>query len=123
MGGRAHAVAGTIDASWTSPPSLSLLCKILLIGGMRSQVVKLRLILTRKQNEMSAVVMPITTTGGYVSGASKVAGLTGKTNYSEGAVNFGLDALISGILFDEAGNLGSLLESSTIWYEDPVGIT
>ena len=128
MGGKQRAVAGTIDTV------MDLTSKFLPFmqqpadywdeaSGRKEPSDPLK----KAERDMSAIIMPMLLTGGYVSGASKAAGLTGKTKLlTEGAVNFGLDALISGTsdTTSEAGNLGSLLEQcSTIWYEDSVGIT
>ena len=114
MGGRQRAVAGTIDtvmdltskfipamqdpADWWDEKS-----------GRKTASDPLK----KAERDMAAVIMPMLLTGGYVGGASKAAGLTGKTKLlTEASVNFGLDALISGTsdTTSEAGNLGSLLE-------------
>ena len=114
MGGKQRAVAGTIDTV------MDLTSKFLPfmqqpadywdeVSGRKEPSDPLK----KAERDMSAIIMPMLLTGGYVSGASKAAGLTGKTKLlTEGAVNFGLDALISGTsdTTSEAGNLGSLLE-------------
>ena len=67
----------------------------------------------KAERDMSAVVMPMLLTGGLIGGATKAAGLTGKTKLGADALlNFGVDALVSGTsdTTSEAGNLASLLE-------------
>ena len=57
--------------------------------------------------------MPMLLTGGVIGGATKAAGLTGKTKLMTDAVlNLGVDALITGTsdTTSEAGNLSSLIE-------------
>ena len=67
----------------------------------------------------SAVIMPMLLTGGVVGGATKAAGLTGKTKLlTDSAINLGIDALITGTsdTTSDPGNFSSLIESTT---EDP----
>ena len=67
----------------------------------------------KAERDMAAVVMPMLLTGGIVGGATKAAGLTGKTKLmTDATINFGVDALISATsdTTSEAGNLGSLME-------------
>ena len=62
---------------------------------------------------MSAVIMPMLLSGGLIGGATKAAGLTGKTKLmTDATLNLGVDALISGTsdTTSDPGNLGSLLE-------------
>ena len=69
--------------------------------------------LKKAERDMSAILLPMFLGGGVIGGATKAAGLTGKTKLaSDTLLNFGLDFAISGTsdTTSEAGNLGSLIE-------------
>ena len=82
---------------------------------MSSQVVRLRLTLLKKaERDASAILFPMLLGGGMIGGATKAAGLTGKTKLmTDALLNLGLDATISATsdTTSEAGNLASLMES------------
>ena len=70
--------------------------------------------LKKAERDASAIIMPMLLTGGVIGGATKAAGLTGKTKLMTDAVAaLGVDALITGTsdTTSEAGNLSSLVES------------
>ena len=114
MGGKARAVAGAVDtvmdltskfipamqkpADWWDEQS-----------GRKEETDPLK----KAERDASAVIMPMLLTGGLVGGATRAAGLTGKTKLMTDAVaNLGIDALITGTsdTTSEAGNLSSLVE-------------
>ena len=114
MGGKARAVAGTIDtvmdltskfipamqkpADWWDEQS-----------GRKTETDPLK----KAERDAAAVIMPMLLTGGMIGGATKAAGLTGKTKLMTDAVAaLGVDALITGTsdTTSEAGNLSSLVE-------------
>ena len=115
MGGTSRAVAGTIDtvmdltskfipamqkpADWWDEKS-----------GRKTETDPLK----KAERDAAAVIMPMLLTGGVIGGATKAAGLTGKTKLMTDAVAaLGVDALITGTsdTTSEAGNLSSLIES------------
>ena len=80
---------------------------------MSSQVVRLRLIPQESRAGHGCYYVAYVPGGGVIGAGTKAAGLTGKTKLmTDAALNFGLDALISGTsdTTSEAGNLGSLME-------------
>ena len=98
MGGRARAVAGTIDtimdltskfipamqspADWWDEKS-----------GRKTETDPLK----KAERDMSAIVMPMLLTGGLVGAGTKAAGLTGKTKLmADSVANLGIDALFTG---------------------------
>ena len=114
MGGRARAVAGTIDtimdltskfipalqgpADWWDEKS-----------GRKTETDPLK----KAERDMSAIVMPMLLTGGLVGAGTKAAGLTGKTKLmADSVANLGIDALITGTsdTTSDPGNVSSLLE-------------
>ena len=114
MGGKARSVAGVVDtvmdltskfipamqkpADWWDEQS-----------GRKTETDPLK----KAERDAAAVIMPMLLTGGLVGGATKAAGLTGKTKLMTDAVaNLGIDAIISGTsdTTSEAGNLSSLVE-------------
>ena len=78
---------------------------------------------------MAAVIMPMLLSGGLIGGATKAAGLTGKTKLmTDATLNLGVDALISGTsdTTSDPGNLASFNESDSehsTWCDYSLGIT
>ena len=69
--------------------------------------------LKKAERDMSAILLPMFLGGGVIGGATKAAGLTGKTKLmSDALLNLGLDFTISATsdTTSEAGNLGTLIE-------------
>ena len=116
MGGRARSVAGVVDtvmdltskfipamqkpADWWDEQS-----------GRKTETDPLK----KAERDAAAVIMPMLLTGGMIGGATKAAGLTGKTKLMTDAVAaLGVDALITGTsdTTSEAGNLSSLVRKS-----------
>ena len=114
QGGTSRAVAGTIDtvmdltskfipamqdpADWWDEKS-----------GRKTETDPLK----KAERDAAAVIMPMLLTGGVIGAGTKAAGLTGKSKLmTDAALNFGVDALISGTsdTTSEAGNLSSLIE-------------
>ncbi len=71
--------------------------------------------LKKAERDASAIIMPMLLTGGFIGGATRAAGLTGKTKLlTDSAINLGIDALISGTsdTTSDPGNLSSLAEKA-----------
>lgn len=115
MGGKSRAVAGTIDTV------MDLTSKFIPamqkpadwwdeVSGRKEESDPLK----KAERDAAAVIMPMLLTGGVIGGATKAAGLTGKTKLMTDAVAaLGVDALITGTsdTTSEAGNVSSLIES------------
>ena len=115
MGGKARVVAGGVDTV------MDLTSKFLPFmqdpadwwdeqSGRKTETDPLK----KAERDASAVLFPMLLGGGAISGATKAAGLTGRTKLmTDSLLNLGLDATISATsdTTSEAGNLASLMES------------
>ena len=115
MGGKARVVAGGIDTV------MDLTSKFLPFmkdpadwwdeqSGRKTETDPLK----KAERDASAVLFPMLLGGGLIGGATKAAGLSGRTKLmADSLLNLGLDATISGTsdTTSEAGNLASLMES------------
>ena len=115
MGGKARVVAGGVDTV------MDLTSKFLPFmkdpadwwdeqSGRKTETDPLK----KAERDASAVLFPMLLGGGMIGGATKAAGLTGRTKLmTDSLLNLGLDATISATsdTTSDPGNLASLMES------------